>query len=130
MVKHLNKAFLERDDEFYTRYEDIEAELQYYIPELKSQIIYCNCDDYRFSNFYKYFKDNFKKYKLKKLIATHYIDQQPSLFNQNIPKPLKAIYDGEKETIEKLKGDGSYKSPECIELLQGKRYCHYQSSVQ
>ena len=70
--KNLENAKKAKNDEFYTLYEDIENELQYYTEHLKDKIIYCNCDDYEKSNFYKYFKDNFKKLQLKELIATGY----------------------------------------------------------
>lgn len=74
MTKHKNleNARKTKNDEFFTLYEDIENELQYYTEEFKGKIIYCNCDDYENSNFYKYFKNNFKKLKLKELIATGY----------------------------------------------------------
>lgn len=74
MSKHenLENARKTKNDEFYTLYEDIENELQYYTEEFKGKIIYCNCDDYENSNFYKYFKNNFKKLQLKELIATGY----------------------------------------------------------
>lgn len=48
-----------KDDEYYTLLEDIEYELSFYKEQLKDKIIYCNCDDPKHSNFYKYFKDNF-----------------------------------------------------------------------
>lgn len=74
MTKHenLENARKIKNDEYYTLYEDIENELQYYTEEFKGKIIYCNCDDYENSNFYKYFKNNFKKLQLKELIATGY----------------------------------------------------------
>lgn len=71
-TKNLHNAKKQKKDEFYTLYEDIEKELQHYPEQLKDKIIYCNCDDYENSNFYKYFKDNFNKLQLKELIATGY----------------------------------------------------------
>lgn len=70
--KNLHTAKKAKKDEFYTLYEDIEKELQHYPKQLKDKIIYCNCDDYENSNFYKYFKDNFNKLQLKEVIATGY----------------------------------------------------------
>lgn len=70
--KNLHTAKKQKKDEFYTLYEDIEKELQHYPEQLKDKIIYCNCDDYENSNFYKYFKDNFNKLQLKEVIATGY----------------------------------------------------------
>ena len=63
--KHLDKAKVNINDEYYTRYIDIENELKHYDKEqFKDKIIYCNCDGYE-SNFLKYFKDNYDTYKYK-----------------------------------------------------------------
>jgi hypothetical protein len=70
--KNLHTAKKAKKDEFYTQLTDIEKELQHYPEQLKDKIIYCNCDDYENSNFYKYFKDNFNKLQLKEVIATGY----------------------------------------------------------
>ena len=51
MNNNLNKAKSVKNDEFYTQLADIEKELQYYIPYLKEQVIYCNCDNTEQSNF-------------------------------------------------------------------------------
>lgn len=69
---NLHKAKAAKNDEFYTRYEDIEAEVQHYKEHLRGQIVYCPCDDYRESNFVKFFKDHFEEYGLKELWATNY----------------------------------------------------------
>ena len=68
---NLNQAKKNKNDEFYTQLIDIEKELQYYTEHLRNKTVYCNCDDYRFSNFVKYFKDNFHKLKLARLIASN-----------------------------------------------------------
>lgn len=73
-------------DEFYTRLEDIEKGLKPF--DFANKIVYCNCDNPKFSNFYKYFKDNFKSLKLKKLYITYYSDD-PYLYEfdgQNLNK--------------------------------------------
>ena len=44
-----------RQDEFYTRLEDIENELKKYKNQLEGKVIFCNCDDPYESNFFKYF---------------------------------------------------------------------------
>ncbi len=64
---NLNKAKNIKNDEFYTKLIDIKNELKYYEPQLKGKIIYLNCDN-RESNFYRYFKDNFKRFGLKELL--------------------------------------------------------------
>lgn len=104
----LHKARKARNDEFYTRYEDIENEVQHYAAELKGQWIYCPCDDYEWSNFVKYFKDNFRRYELKHLTATHiHMDGTPS---------ERYDYDGVNETITMLTGNGDFRSEECTKI--------------
>ena len=61
----LNRAKAIKNDEFYTLYEDIEKELKNYTDYFENKIIYCNCDNPKFSNFWKYFNDNFTKLKIK-----------------------------------------------------------------
>ena len=70
--KNLCKAKKEKNDEFYTFYKDIAKEMKYYKKELEGKVIYLPCDNPKWSNFYKYFKRNYKKLKLKGLIATYY----------------------------------------------------------
>ena len=69
----LNKASIEKNDEFYTRLEDIENELKHYKNHFKGKIILCNCDDPYESEFFKYFAKYFNVLGLKKLIATNYV---------------------------------------------------------
>ena len=63
-----------KNDEFYTQYKDIEKELNAYIeynPEtFKDKTILLPCDDPEWSNFTRYFAQNFEKLGLKKLIST------------------------------------------------------------
>lgn len=72
MNNNLNKARKEKNDEFYTRYEDVRNEMKHYWEHLRGKVVYCNCDDYRRSNFVKYFEDNFHDIGLKALVATNY----------------------------------------------------------
>ena len=51
----LNRAKAIKNDEFYTLYEDIEKELKIYTEYFENKIIYCNCDNPKFSNFWKYY---------------------------------------------------------------------------
>lgn len=105
--KSLHLAKKNKKDEFYTLYSTIEDEMKYYTQHFNGKIVYCNCDDYRWSNFVKYFKDNFIKLGLKKLIATNY----------NIGDgAYKYEYDGT-EVVTALNGDGSYDSAECTKIL-------------
>ena len=83
----LKKAKENKNDEFYTRYEDIEKYMTQFQEHLKYKVVYCNCDDPSFSNFYKFFKINFTKLGLKRLISTYKSDE-----------PYRYDYDGINET--------------------------------
>lgn len=89
-IKSLSEARKNKNDEFYTLYETVEAELQHYTGHFKDKVVYCPCDDYRVSNFYKYLKDNFEALGLKKLMATNYSADGDSWY---------AEYDGKKERV-------------------------------
>lgn len=69
--ENLHKAKKMKNDEFYTRLEDVENELQYYKEHFKDKIVYCNCDNEQ-SKFWVYFHLNFNNLGLKKLLSTHY----------------------------------------------------------
>lgn len=101
---NLYNAKKAKNDEFYTLIEDVEKEVSQYKDQFKDKVIYCNCDDYKWSNFYKYFKDHFKEYKLKRLIA--------SCLTGNY-----ASYDGNVETTGQLQ-NGDFRGEESIELLK------------
>ena len=68
----LRKADGAKNDEFYTQLCDIERELSHYKQHFKGKTIFCNCDDPRISNFFKYFALNFNEFGLKKIITTCY----------------------------------------------------------
>jgi hypothetical protein len=127
--KFLTKARSGKNDEFYTILSDIEKELRHYKEHFKNKVIFCNCDDPRVSNFFHYFSYNFEQLGLKKLITTCYKNQQMNLFSEH--KSERAIYleyNGDKNKnnvpdpkeigIRHLKGDGDFRSKECIELLK------------
>lgn len=127
--KNLNKAKEAKKDEFYTQLEDINNELRHYREHFRDKTVLCNCDDPRVSNFFKYFAYNFEFLGLKKLIATCYKSQDVNLFSEGTSEQaVYLIYEGDKngnhipddEEIEvlPLKGDGDFRSPECIEFLK------------
>ena len=127
--KNLHQAKSNKKDEFYTQLSDIERELKYYKHHFKDKVMYCNCDDPRVSNFFHYFSYNFEKLGLKKLITTCYKNQNMDLFSQNdSEQAIYLEYTGDKNGnnvpdvneigIKKLKGDGDFRSKECIELLK------------
>lgn len=70
--KNLHAAKKAKNDEFYTRIEDIENELIHYEKHFNGKVVFCNCDDPFESNFVKYFLMNFNRIGLKELIATGY----------------------------------------------------------
>lgn len=69
---NLHKAKKTKNDEYYTRLEDIENEVCHYESFFENKIVLCNCDDPLESNFTKYFILRFHALKLKKLICTFY----------------------------------------------------------
>lgn len=89
---NLGKAKSAKNDEFYTQYADIQNEINAYIdynPDVfKDKTILLPCDDPEWSNFTKFFVNNFERYGPKKLISTSYaynskkvsFDYQPTLF--------------------------------------------------
>lgn len=119
--KLLQKAKKSKSDEFYTQLCDIERELQYYPDSFVGKVVYCNCDDPHVSNFYRFFKENFDKLRLRKLIASCYKEVNNNLFEeQSLERAFYCEYEGEDnpENIVQLKGDGDFRSEECAALLQ------------
>jgi len=107
------------DDEYYTRYGDIDRELWNYKEQFKGKRVYCPADDYRSSEFVRWFTTNFKELGLKSFTATHYINQQGDLFNQRPPsKPIKFEYDGSVERTTPLQGDGDMLGEECRAIIK------------
>ena len=73
----LNKAKLVKNDEFYTRYEDVFAECEHY--DFTGLHVMCPFDDPEWSAFYKYFDDNYERLGLAGLTCTHRtLDGSPS----------------------------------------------------
>lgn len=116
---NLSNAKRAKNDEFYTRLEEIENELKYYKAHFAGKVVYCNCDDARESNFFRFFQKKFSDYGLKKLITTSY--------NENGHGSV-LVYEGETNgngklddnevKVSELKGNGDFRSEECIELLK------------
>src|SRR5665647_1446039 len=73
---NLTSAKNAKNDEFYTQYHDIEKEISAYLennPDVfHGKTVFLPCDDPEWSNFTKYFAQNFEKFGLKKLISTSY----------------------------------------------------------
>lgn len=125
----LGQAKKAKKDEFYTQLTDIEKELRHYKEHFKGKTVLCNCDDPKISNFFVYFVRNFAELGLKRLITTCYKNNQPDLFSNNeCEKAVWLDYRGGDDnnpdvtkiaaTAMPLKGDGDFRSTECIELLK------------
>jgi len=118
---NLTNAKKEKNDEFYTQYHDIEKEITAYL-EYDSEVfrgktILLPCDDPEWSNFTKYFAQNFERFGLKKLISTSYAvnsknyntKYEPTLFETSNPKydKKKTVKNGKIFTLTHDKtGDG------------------------
>ncbi len=145
--ENLGAAREAKFDEFYTQYHDIEKEMNAYLDfdkdVFRDKIVLLPCDDPEWSNFTKYFAQNFERLGLKKLISTSYapdskpqqLDLQLTLFETASPKfdKVKARANGKIYTLtrdatgdkkinvddlewEYLKGDGDFRSPEVSAL--------------
>jgi len=144
---NLSNAKKAKNDEFYTQYHDIEKEINAYLefnPDVfRGKTVLLPCDDPEWSNFTKFFAQNFERFGLKKLISTSYaadsknykIPYQPSLFEVNDPQfdSYKTTKNGKIFTLTHdktgdgkvdvndlewhyLAGDGDFKSPEIKKL--------------
>lgn len=94
----LTEAKITKNDEFYTQYHDIEKEISAYLeydPDVfRGKTVLLPCDDPEWSNFTKFFAQNFERFGLKKLVSTSYaVDSktykgyyQPTLFETSDPQ--------------------------------------------
>jgi len=143
----LHNAKKSKNDEFYTIYSDIQKEVNAYVeynPDVfKNKTVLLPCDDPEWSNFTKFFAQNFERFGLKKLISTSYahesknIDEpyQLTLFESESPQfdKKKTKSHGKVFILDKdnnnsgrvdiddlewsyLKGDGDFRSKEVIKL--------------
>ena len=118
----LSKAKEAKNDEFYTQYHDIEREVEAYLeydPNVfRGKTVLLPCDDPEWSNFTRYFAQNFERLGLKKLISTSYAveskkikEWQPTLFETESP-----YFDADKSRTngkifvldEDINGDGRF----------------------
>lgn len=110
-----------KNDEFYTRYDDIEAEVMKYRKQFKDKVVYLPCDDPadKKSEFWSFFVNNFDAFGLKKLIATHY-DENGKAYKIWIDGDTSSdgfVDDGD-AIQEDLQGNGDFQSPECIAIME------------
>ena len=105
-IKSLHSAKKAKNDEFYTLYEDIEKEMVHYTEHLKDKWVYSPFDDYRKSNFVKYFTEHFKDLGLRHYTATC-IDLGDGAWRYD--------YDGENTTITEIE-NGDYACDYCTAI--------------
>lgn len=145
--ENLGDAKKAKNDEFYTQYADIEKEMNAYLAynqdAFKDQTVLLPCDDPEWSNFTKYFAQNFETLGLRKLISTSYAPnssvykpvEQPTLFEMesDLFDAEKSAQNGKIFTLERdvtgdgrvnvedlewtyLEGNGDFRSPEITAL--------------
>ena len=117
---NLTRAKKAKNDEFYTQATDIEKELKHYRDQFRGKVVYCNCDDPTYSEFWRYFHLNFHFFGMKELISTHYDRNQSTyalFYRGGNGEADDADYDKYDEKID-LKQDGDFRSEESIELLK------------
>ena len=119
---NLANAKTAKNDEFYTQYLDIQKEINAYLeydPDVfRGKTVLLPCDDPEWSNFTKFFAQNFEAFGMKKLISTSYAveskkikDWQPTLFETDSP-----YYDADKSRTngkifildDDINGDGRF----------------------
>ena len=95
---NLSNAKNAKNDEFYTQYHDIEKEISAYLeynPDVfRGKTVLLPCDDPEWSNFTKFFAQNFERFGMKKLISTSYAEdsknyksyKQPTIFETSDPQ--------------------------------------------
>lgn len=143
---NLGAAKAAKNDEFYTQYADIQKEINAYLeynPDtFRDKTVLLPCDDPEWSNFTRFFAQNFERLGLKRLISTSYAveskkykDYEPTLFETGSP-----FFDADKTRIKGkifeltrdsngsgridlddlewhyLEGDGDFRSPEVCTL--------------
>ncbi|MDO8999651.1 MAG: adenine-specific methyltransferase EcoRI family protein [Bacteroidota bacterium] len=144
---NLTNARNAKNDEFYTQYHDIQKEIEAYLEynqnAFQGKTVLMPCDDPEWSNFTKFFAQNFERFGLKKLISTSYAPDsknyktvyQPTLFEVNDPQfdEYKTVKNGKIFTLTRdksgdgkidvndlewqyLKGDGDFNSKEIKKL--------------
>lgn len=117
--KSMQAAKVNKNDEWYTMLNDIEEEISMhmdYVRQFYGKTVLCNCDDPEWSNFFLFFRNHFEQLQLKKVIFTHYeMSGNPS---------YKLEWDGSYlgyDTLNlvrtPLEGNGDFRSPECLALL-------------
>lgn len=105
-----------KNDEFYTRFEDIEIETIPYKPYFNDKVVFLNCNDGPESNFFKFILRKFNNFNLKTMYAMSYGDNAKlyTLHRNNDGRPVREA----DITITPLKGNGDFMTEESIEILK------------
>lgn len=109
---NLNAAKDAKNDEFYTRLEDIEYELRHYKDHFKGKVVLCPCDESEHTNFFKHFMMNREVYGWKKLICVGYRTNRPAEVHI-----VEKVEDGFEEKNVLLIGNGDFRDNETQKLF-------------
>ncbi len=129
----LTNAKKAKQDEFYTRWEEIEQEVSAYIEYdknvFKNKTILLPADDPFESNFFKYFAVHFNDFGLKELIATSYdsspiVNTQLSLFDDisNVTNRASKAYKIELTHVEDFDHDGRFNIEDVEKMLNVEKF--------
>ncbi|MDR2828009.1 MAG: adenine-specific methyltransferase EcoRI family protein [Acholeplasmatales bacterium] len=133
----LGQSRINKNDEFYTYIDDIKNEISLYDLKLfDKKVIYCNCDDPTWSNFFKFFVKFGRQLNVKEVHFTNYANSKRDLeaplslfdyldFEESASDDKKGtahhwIYDpaSDKITKSELIGNGDFRSKECIDIMK------------
>mgnify|MGYP000409738253 FL=1 len=138
----LNQAFIVKKDEFYTQYEDVAREMANHREALKGKVVLCNCDDPFESAFFRFFILHFNTIGLAGLTSTCYTGSslagqeypleggtgaykavvtevpEESLIRPDGSLDLETLFNMPGNSLARLKGDGDFRSSECVALLK------------
>ena len=115
---NLHAAKTAKNDEFYTQLSDVEKEMKHYKDFFRGKKVLCNCNDDRWSSFFKYFSMNFEHLGLVKLTCVSHSEDGHGMkyvFNGDTNK--NRMVDDEEVTITELNGHGDFRDEECRALL-------------
>ena len=111
--RNLTVAKADKNDEFYTRIEDVDAELSLYADQFDGRCVYLPCDGER-SAFWKWFSARFSNLGLDRLCATHY-EEGGDTYGLDMRRD--AIDGHPMITKHQLVGNGDFRSDECQRLM-------------
>ena len=115
---NLHAAKSAKNDEFYTQLNDVEKEMKHYKDFFRGKKVLCNCNDDRWSSFFKYFSMNFEHLGLVKLTCVSHSKDGHGMkyvFDGDINK--NRMVDDEEVIITELNGHGDFRDDECRALL-------------